>query len=557
MFPGITCYLPSAQTRRRITLIALTAAVLQALLQLAIPFSVNYVFRNILPQKSLAALAWSGLVLFLLYAGQASVIVTSRLTILEITKSATSDLRRALVAKLYSLTAAFLRKSDRGHLHNTLVQDTERADIMANGIAAEVIPSCATIMLLCGYLLTAHWIMFLATSVLVGPAILVSHGILKPRLQHRVRIFHRSFARFGRAVYRLLELIDLTHTLAAEESEKRRFARQAEELRHDSLAVVRLSVWTNSLQQTVFPAIGIAILTIGGALAANSQLATGELVSFYVAVGMLRTPFATLLAQYPRIMEGRAAMDNICSLLSQSEVIVYQGTQQVSNPSAICLEGVRFGYNGLSLFNDITLTLERGITVAITGANGTGKSTLLQLLTGLERPSGGRVCADNVPYDQIEMVSLRRSLGVVPQHPRFFDGTIRENITFGRQTSDDQQIVDAAAMACAHEFISELPDGYETFIGDDGVRLSGGQRQRLAMARAFLDMPQFVFLDEPSNHLEKHVLSAVLDNLRQASVRPCILLISHDPGVLIHADLVYRLQYGRLSTEKQLPHPAT
>jgi ATP-binding cassette, subfamily B, bacterial len=549
MFPGMTQYVPDALIRRRLITIAVAAAMVQALLQLAIPCSVNYVFRNILPAKNLLTLAASGAVLLLLYAGQAAVLVKSRLTILRIIKAETSQLRQRLVEKLYGLSTAYLKRADRGHLQNTVVQDTERVDVMAHGIASDVLPACVTIVLLCGYLLVSHWMLFLAMSLLLGPAILISHGILKPELRQRVHRFHRSFERFGRAIYRLLELVELTQILAAGESEKKRYAQQAEQLQADSTAVSRLSVWTNSLQQTVFPCIGIVILIMGGALAASSEFVTGEFISFYVAVGMLRTPFATLVVQFPRIMEGCAAMENIRCLLDQPEVIVYNGTQLVRDPSEICLDRVCFGYDAEQLLENVSLTLKRGTVVGLTGANGAGKSTLLQLLIGLERPSDGCVTVDQVPYDQVEMTSLRQCLGVVPQHPKFFDGTIRENITFGRHAMDDQQLTDAAAIACAHEFISELPEGYDTLIGDDGVRLSGGQRQRLAMARAFFGRPKFVFLDEPSNHLDKDALSEIFDNLQRASFRPGTLLISHDPAVLMHAHALYRLDQRRLTVE--------
>jgi ABC-type multidrug transport system fused ATPase/permease subunit len=187
--------------------------------------------------------------------------------------------------------------------------------------------------------------------------------------------------------------------------------------------------------------------------------------------------------------------------------------------------------------------------VAVVGPNGAGKSTLVYLLLGFYRPQQGQVLATGVPFDEIDIRALRRSIGIVSQHPEFFAGTVRENIAYGSPGATRKEIEEAARAALAEEIIATLPEGYDTEIGDRGMRLSGGEGQRLAIARALLGRPRMLILDEPTNHLDTQAIGRLMRELARWHERPTLLTISHDPAVLEFAEVVYRLQDGTLSRD--------
>ncbi len=167
----------------------------------------------------------------------------------------------------------------------------------------------------------------------------------------------------------------------------------------------------------------------------------------------------------------------------------------------------------------INLTLSPGQTVVVVGPNGSGKTTLLNLLLGFYRPQQGQLYADEQPFSQLDLIHLRRSIAVVSQDPVIFPGTIRENLTYGCPEVSFQRIIEAAHLATAHEFIEQLPQGYDTFVGDNGVLLSGGQRQRLAIARALLRQPKLLILDEPTNHLDATAVEQLMHHLKKLDPR--------------------------------------
>jgi len=210
---------------------------------------------------------------------------------------------------------------------------------------------------------------------------------------------------------------------------------------------------------------------------------------------------------------------------------------------------VSFGYDQQPILHQVTLELPAGGRAAIVGPNGAGKSTLVSLMLGLYRPQSGRLLADGVPFDELDLGVLRQSVGVLLQEPLLFPTTIRENISYGRPDASLEEVREAACWATADEFIELMPEGYDSHVGDDGALLSGGQRQRIALARALLSRPAMLILDEPTTHLDDRSVARLLENLRDFPGCPSIVTVTHDPEVAAISDLVYRIRDGRIATE--------
>ena len=302
----------------------------------------------------------------------------------------------------------------------------------------------------------------------------------------------------------------------------------------------------NQVQTTVTGFAGIVILIVGGGAVATGSMTIGELLSFYVAAGLLNGYANAAIRALPSIITGNESLITLRNLANTDELEPYTGTQQIPFDGAVSLAGVSFGYGGQQILDNVNLDISPHSKVAIIGPNGAGKSTILYLIMGFYRPDEGHLSAGEMPYDEIDMQRLRRSIGVVMQHPTLFGGTIVENISYGWPEISRSEVIAASKIALADEFIRELPDGYDTNVGDEGVLLSGGECQRLAIARALLQKPRLLVLDEPTNHLDREAIQRLLSNLDELEVRPAILLISHDSEVVHQADLVYELRAGEL-----------
>jgi ATP-binding cassette subfamily B protein len=213
----------------------------------------------------------------------------------------------------------------------------------------------------------------------------------------------------------------------------------------------------------------------------------------------------------------------------------------------VALTGVRFGYSpDLPVLRGVDLTVRIDETVAIMGSSGEGKSTLLNLLLRLYDPDSGVITFDGVDVRNCSVASVRRQIALVPQDPWLLDGSIRDNIAFGRPAVTDLDIRLAARTALLEPFVRDLPDGYDAVVGEGGVRLSGGQRRRLALARAVVRDAPVLLLDEPTSGLDAQSATAVMSALRRASTGRATLLVTHDPAVAALADRVVVLDGGRI-----------
>ncbi|GAB5536347.1 MAG: ABC transporter ATP-binding protein [Rubricoccaceae bacterium] len=530
---------------RRVVAVAVLGAIAQAGLVVMVPLVVRMLFAEVLPQRdALAVVLWGGIILAL-YAGQTGVAVWGRLTLLRLLKQDISALRVRLVDRLHRLSRTRVHTSDRGFLHSVLVHDTERLDWMANTGLAQMLPALLSTTLLVLVLLTINPMLFAVLVLLMLPASVALRFWLHARLKEDVNVFHTAVERYHQTSQRALDVLDLTHLQTATTEEAARQRAEIETHRDAGERMVSTSTVYTSIQQTLLAVSAVLILVVGGAFIAEDAISTGDLITFYVSVMMLRVSFNVLVTRYPHILEGIAAARRLDAFLEDPDEPPYAGTEAPPARGALAFENVAFGYDE-PLFETVELAIEPGETVAITGTNGSGKTSLLYLLLGLYRPSEGQLTLNGIPYDQLDVEAIRNRIGVVMQDAMLFNGTIRENLTYGRADATDAEVIDAATLATAHAFISEMPLGYDTPVGEGGAFLSGGQRQRLALARALLRHPRILVLDEPTNHLDQATVSALLSRIRDLPGQPAIVLISHDPHVIDQADSVYRVENGRV-----------
>jgi ABC-type multidrug transport system fused ATPase/permease subunit len=297
------------------------------------------------------------------------------------------------------------------------------------------------------------------------------------------------------------------------------------------------------------PVVGLAVvLAYGGSLVIDGALSLGELTSFYLYLTLLMFPFRSVGMLIGNALRAVAGGRRIFEVLD-APVEVRERPDALPLPAGdghVRLVGVTFRYDGSarSTLRDVNLELAPGETVALIGATGSGKSTLAQLIPRYYDPEAGRVELDGADVRDLRLDDLRRAVGVVSQEPFLFSTTIRENIAFGRPGATDDQVREVARLAQAHRFIEELPDGYDTVVGERGYTLSGGQRQRIAIARAVITDPRVLILDEATASVDASTEREIQDALRAATRGRTTLIIAHRHSTIALADRIAVLDGG-------------
>jgi ATP-binding cassette, subfamily B, bacterial len=531
----------------KIVPLSVASGIGQSLVLLPIAFLVTRVFDHVLPARDFQALVMMALLMLCLYLlSGAAGLLTQYLT-LRVTQRATQRLREHLLEHVYGLSRAFLTRVDSTQLHDTIVQDSQRVDTMSTALLAQFLPATLTSLTLGVVLLYLNPLLFLI-MMCVGPVLLLATKLAATRYIRMVRQFYRSFGAFSAGILFVLQMMDLTRVQTAQESEIERQYARIEDLRATSSSMTWLQAVLSQIQKTVIAFSGIIILIVGGSAVALGTMSIGHLLSFYVVSALLQDYVGRLSLTVPQIIAGHEALAALYDLASLQEPLPYSGARRIDFTGRVRFESVTFAYGEREVLIDFDLLIRPHDLVAIIGPNGAGKSTIINLLLGFYRPQGGAVFVDDVPLDEVEIEGLRRRIGVVTQDPLMFSGTILENITYGAARTNMRDVVHAARVATAHEFISGLPQGYETDVGERGVLLSGGQRQRIAIARALLRRPALLLLDEPTNHLDREGVHELLANLREERDAPATLVISHDVGVVGACDTMYRMDHGRLTS---------
>ncbi len=537
-------YLGLYRQHRLPLFLAVALSIAQSLVVLPVAILIAYFFNHAIKKPDLQLLTWIGLGVIFLQLSSSIFALLGRNQSLNVTKSVIKLIRDEVVARLYAYPQEYYDTVERSKLHSVVVQDTERLDIMSNALISIILPAFVMILGLLPILFYLNWSLSLFLILVITPLYFTS-GTLKKRVQRFVYIFQRTFEHFSEGISSILHKMELTRSVGAENYEIKNVNSTIERLRQVSKRVAFLqSIYTIS-QSSVVSIGGILVLIVGGWSTGVGHMTMGDLIAYYFVVGLIRNQLRSMIGAFPQFIEGQEALMSLCNLVRVPHFSQYEGTMKV-RAETVHLKGVYLKYNNKYALEDINMTIPSQGIIVVTGGNGAGKSSLINLILGLYLPQEGKLYVNGYPYSQVDIRFLRRSFGIVPQNPILFQGTIWENITYGIPQVNKEDVIKASKMALAHQFIVNLSDGYRTVVGERGIRLSGGERQRIAIARAFLRNPQILLLDEPMTFLDKKNRSQLTKILKELGRKKSIFINTHNLNVISQADLVYYLDQGKI-----------
>ena len=467
-----------------------------------------------------------------------------------------ADLRRRLYAHLQALSVGFFDGRRTGELLSRLTNDVGAIQTSLTGnlltFAQQVVMLIGAVTLV----IVTEW--RLAGIVLLAvPPIILAGAFFGRRLQ---RLSGEAQAALGVTTTVLEETLAGVRTVKAfgrEGYEIARYGRSVEETFAVAMRRTRVrSVFGPTI--TLFALLTLTgVLIFGARQVANGELSPGALVSALLYMTMVAGSIGGLTGVYAQLREASGAAERLFEILdTPPQIADVPGARPLPAPvrGAVQIEALSFRYGGLApgtspTLDNVQLTLAPGETVALVGPSGAGKTTLANLLLRFYEPDAGRILLDGRDLRDITLASLREVVGVVPQEPALFGGTIGENIAYGRLDAPQEAIEAAARAANAHGFIAELPEGYATIVGERGIRLSGGQRQRVAIARAILKDPRLLILDEATSSLDNESEAAIQAALERLMRGRTTLVIAHRLSTVERADRIVVLDRGRIVEE--------
>ncbi len=468
------------------------------------------------------------------------------------------DIRNDLYRHINHLSLPFFNRTRTGQLISHITNDV---NLVNNGVSATFVTLIKNPLLIfanLGLAFYLSWQLTLAALVILPVSSVIIGGI-GLRLRKASTRSQEKMADVTSILQESIAGMRIVKAFAMEQFEIRRFMRETEAYFRTLLRITRVRNLASPITESLGALVGVGILWVGGKqVIAGSILGPEEFIAFLVLIFSLMQPLKELSSVTTRLNEALAAGDRIFSLLDTEPDIVEKpdALELKGFEKEIVFDSVSFAYEkGKTVLQDISFRVEKGQILALVGPSGGGKSTLVDLIPRFYEPDTGRITIDGIDIRDVTLASLRGLMGIVTQETILFNDTIRNNIAYGLADVDDERVEQAARVANADRFIRKMAKGYDTMIGERGVKLSGGQRQRIAIARAVLKNPPILILDEATSALDTESELLVQEALERLMQNRTTFVIAHRLSTILNADQILVISAGRIverGTHEQL-----
>jgi len=545
---GLNWFYPALQKYKRVLIEVFVASFFVQLFQLANPLMIQVIIDKVISQNSPDTLWW--LVGFLVTINIFEALLTTLRTYLFVDTTNRIDLNLGseIIDHLLRLPLRYFERRPVGEI-STRVNELEKIRQFLTGTALTVVLDCVFSVLYVLVML-AYSPLLTAVSLAIIPVFIGLTLIFSPTIRKQLRT---KAERNAETQSYLVEVLTGIQTVKAQNIELRsRWKWQERYARYISTGfkTVITSTLAKSASDFLNKLSRVIIIGMGAFLVLQGKLTLGQLIAFRIIAGYVTSPVMRLATLWQNFQETALSLERLADIVDHPE----EGEDDRDNIPMPAIQG-RVKYDNLSFrfkntgplqLKNVTTEFAPGTFVAIVGESGAGKSTMTKLLSRLYEPEGGRILVDGYDINRVELYSLRRQIGVVPQETLLFEGSILENIALTNPDATTEEIIAAAQIAAAHDFIMTLSNGYNTKVGERGSALSGGQRQRIAIARTILQAPAMMVLDEATSALDFATEQEVSRNLKEALKGRTVFFITHRLGTIKNADTIVMMDAGSI-----------
>ncbi|HFQ6142611.1 TPA: SAV1866 family putative multidrug efflux ABC transporter [Staphylococcus aureus] len=459
------------------------------------------------------------------------------------------DIRKKLYNHLQALSARFYANNQVGQVISRVINDVEQTkDFILTGLM-NIWLDCITIIIALSIMFFLDVKLTLA-ALFIFPFYILTVYVFFGRLRKLTRERSQALAEVQGFLHERVQGISVVKSFAIEDNEAKNFDKKNTNFLTRALKHTRWNAYSFAAINTVTDIGPIIVIGVGAYLAISGSITVGTLAAFVGYLELLFGPLRRLVASFTTLTQSFASMDRVFQLIDEDyDIKNGVGAQPIEiKQGRIDIDHVSFQYNDneAPILKDINLSIEKGETVAFVGMSGGGKSTLINLIPRFYDVTSGQILIDGHNIKDFLTGSLRNQIGLVQQDNILFSDTVKENILLGRPTATDEEVVEAAKMANAHDFIMNLPQGYDTEVGERGVKLSAGQKQRLSIARIFLNNPPILILDEATSALDLESESIIQEALDVLSKDRTTLIVAHRLSTITHADKIVVIENGHI-----------